>query len=87
MLQTLTHGFTTGNETKSTTGSVITATSYHYDAFQRPDSKTDLRTGATAFSNFTEAGQPLTTTTNANTNVTSVENDMFRVSPRMVTFF
>ena len=65
MVQTLTHGLTTGNETKSTTGSVITGTSYHYDSFQRLDSMTDLRTGATTFSNFTEAGQPLTTTTHA----------------------
>ena len=75
-MQTTTHGLTTGNETKSTTGSVITAMSYHYDALQRPDSMTDLRTGATAYSDFTEVGQPLTTTTNANTNITSVENDI-----------
>jgi hypothetical protein len=76
IVQTFTHGLLTGNETQSTTGSVITGTSYHYDVFQRADSQTDLRTGATVFSNFTEAGQPLTTTSNANTDTTTVENDI-----------
>jgi RHS repeat-associated protein len=76
IVQTFTHGLLTGNETQSTTGSVITGTSYHYDAFQRRDSVTDLRIGATAYSNFTEAGQPLTITTNANTETISVENDI-----------
>ena len=75
-VKTIIHGLLTSALNKSTTGSVITGTTYTYDAFQWQNSIADLRTGATNYSNFTEAGQPLTTTTNGNANVTSVEYDI-----------
>jgi RHS repeat-associated protein len=75
-VQTTTHGLVTTVQEKSTAGSVITGTSYTYDSFQRPETLTDLRTGPVTYSNFTEAGQPLTVTTNGNTDVTTTENDI-----------
>jgi RHS repeat-associated protein len=65
-LQIRTHGLVTAVQKLTTTGSIVTATSYGYDALQRPITSTDARTGTTTFSALTESGQPLTTTTSGN---------------------
>lgn len=75
-VQTTTHGLTTSVQNLSSTGLVITGISYTHDSFQRPDTMTDLRTGTTSYGGFTEAGQPLTVTTNGNTDVTTTVNDI-----------
>lgn len=83
-VQTITHGLLTGYQSQTATGSVITGISYTHDAFQRPDAMTDLRTGATTFSDFTEAGQSLTSTTNGGSDVTTSENDIMGRSIRTI---
>jgi RHS repeat-associated protein len=65
-LQIRTHGLVTAVQRLTTTGSIVTATSYGYDTLQRPITSTDARTGTTTFSALTESGQPLTTTSPGN---------------------
>ena len=65
-LQTRTHGLVTAVQKLTTTGSIVTATTYGYDTLQRLVTSTDARTGTTTMSALTESGQPLTTTTPGN---------------------
>jgi RHS repeat-associated protein len=65
-LQIRTHGLVTAMQKLTTTGSIVTATTFGYDTLQRLITSTDARTGTTTMSALTESGQPLTTTTPAN---------------------
>jgi RHS repeat-associated protein len=73
-VETLTHGLTTRveNQDSSTAHNVISHVDYDYDAHQRLKTVTDSRTGTagtTTYSNFTESGQPLTTTQGSTPNI------------------
>jgi RHS repeat-associated protein len=76
--QTRTHGLVTAARKLSTTGSIITATTYGYDTLQRLISSSDARTGTTTLSALTESGQPLTTTAPGNLVTTSTCDIMGR---------
>ena len=73
--QVRTHGLVTAVQKLTTTGSIVTATTYGYDTLQRLISSTDARTGATTMSALTESGQPLTTTAPGNL-VTTIACDI-----------
>ena len=73
--QLRTHGLVTAMQNLSTTGSIVTATTYGYDPLQRLISSTDARTGTTTLSALTESGQPLTVTAPGNL-VTTIACDI-----------
>ena len=77
-VQLRTHGLVTAVQNLSTTGSIITATTYGYDTLQRLITSTDARTGTTTLSALTESGQPLTTTAPGNLVTTSTCDIMGR---------
>jgi RHS repeat-associated protein len=67
-------------ENKASDGTVITETSYSYNAGdQRLESVTDSRTGTVNYSNFTESLEPLTTTDAAAYPTTQARDIMGRV--------
>jgi RHS repeat-associated protein len=79
-VSTTTHGLLTKVENKASDGTVITETTYSYNAGdQRLESVTDSRTGTVTYSNFTESLEPLTTTDAANNPTTQARDIMGRV--------
>jgi hypothetical protein len=83
-VETRTHGLTTRveNQDASDDHNVISHVDYDYDVHQRLETVTDSRTGEagrTTYDDFTESGDPLTTTqgtTAPNIRVTSVAKDI-----------
>ena len=81
VVQTRTHGLVTAVQNRSTTGTILTATTYGHDTLQRPITATVARTGTTTYdlrnnatgvltpdglADVTESGQPLAMRSPAN---------------------
>ncbi len=64
-LQTTTHGLLTSASSLRTDHTAIVTQTYTYNTLQQLETTTDSRTGTTTYSDFTESGQALTTTTPA----------------------